>query len=218
MEVACPHCGTRVQCAPSPVGSIVACPRCGQRFQTPPSVAAVRPVQPEPEPDWVEEVNTPASRRTTKRLATVDKFSIWYLLDWKFEHYLTPWIVRAYWVLAIVCGGLLIILLAVKTISDVFPEKQAAVRGMHPLPPIGRPRIQEGWDEQPEQPSAAELEWRRYVSQTAEKMEVDIGAFALVLALLLSVRIGCESIIVLFNIAASASAIERSLKARPLAD
>ncbi len=136
-------------------------------------------------------------RPTPKRLTKSERFSLWHFLDWKFEHYLTPWIIRTYWLLSLVAAALSLAILAITLIVSLLPESPRQERTVeHKLI-------------NPFQPDS---------QQTASEAATKFLYFALktigVVASLLFVRVFCETLIVIFNIAGSARAIENALASK----
>jgi hypothetical protein len=130
------------------------------------------------------------------RLLKTEGFSLWYIFDFKFEHYLTPWIIRAYWILALVLGALAMIVYTVDNVGSLFAKE-----AQFSAPRIGVAFDSHGpnWSSPHEQSLSAKLVefvWR--------------WKFTITIPLSLAmVRVFCELAIVVFNIANSLKTIER---------
>lgn len=120
----CPNC--RIPIATTLFVEPVTCPQCGKRYArkqtpaaitvsqaeatpnpSPPMVAPITPIHVEP-----ASVNTsPAFPKVRKRRSRrMQPVTSWVdLFDWKFEKYLTPWIVRATWVVCMAISALWIL-------------------------------------------------------------------------------------------------------------
>jgi len=210
--VACPFCNHAIANNATLAGQLVNCPRCRQNFHMPPAVPAPAPAQTaSPFEGMFDE--TPRSR-SSRRLQPVERFSIWYVFDWKFEKYLTPWVLRAYWILAVVGAAVWLIFCSVYVIDALFPEQPArkAVAEAHGARFEWPPNERVHNERSPAEPSAWQLRWRDFGRRLGFFL-LEVGATVLGL---LTVRIACELVIVLFNIASSARAIEKSLTDQPI--
>jgi hypothetical protein len=135
---------------------------------------------------------------TIRRLAPVETFSFWYLFDWKFERYLTPWIIRGYWVTALIGAVTITLILGGNLMMDLMPK---------PSPDTPRitykivlPVINE--------PSGNQQSWNARAFRNATLF---ISTLYVIVCILMTIRVLCELSIVLFNIALSAKSIEKSL-------
>ncbi len=173
----CPHCGNVLEDDGSLVGQQVVCPHCRRQFIMPGAVAppiGVPRITPPP-------VSVLAARRTQQGSASDVLF---HFFDWRFEHYLTPWIIRIMWVLFLVGAALSIVSFGLDAIGvevgDVFGGRGPV--DFRPGGPIGH-----------REPNGAFVFASRVVWFV-------VKCIALAM-LLLYVRVVLETLIVLFNIA-----------------
>lgn len=157
---------------------------------TPPPIQEPAPSGPVAPIEWPQIVSTAVKRRFQPSNSWLDVF------DWKFEKYLTPWIVRLTWVLALVLAAISIILTAravfVGSVSDLLPKQRAS-------PP---PRIEQKWEFQvPEKVSEPPMVFYRVLGFVLGVVVTIVG--------LLWLRVILETVIVLFNIARSLASIDR---------
>lgn len=110
------------------------------------------------------------------------------VFDWKFEHYLTPWIVRINWVLVLAMWALFLVMLILGQVPNGFAYLVDAI----PKP---------GWDVELPNNSIANKAFDRVVGMVA--------AVFLMFWSLLWTRVFLELVIVVFNIAGSLKRLER---------
>ena len=116
-EVHCPHCQTKFQIAHELLGRQVKCGACGKRFDT------ILPPAPPPPPAPPGDVELAAddlsvlakigdnarSRFSQTIQRRFQPATSWLdLFDWRFEKYLTPWIVRLTWIFCLAVAIFLI--------------------------------------------------------------------------------------------------------------
>jgi hypothetical protein len=199
----CPHCHQVIDC--KGLAGVVECPCCKKRFrispaQTTPLVTAQLP---EPASTLPEEfhftLDSPGSlsRQSLNRRKKPKPW--WDFFDLGFHHYLTPIIIKVIWAL---CLGLAVLTLASAgffAIGSMIPESKAQSRtsnSQYDSPPTFRP---------PTHPSALE----EAGSLLLYRVLGWIGLAIVIAITLLVVRVVCESIIVLFNIAESLASIDK---------
>jgi len=122
------------------------------------------------------------------------------LFDWKFKKYLTPWIVRATWIIFLVLVGIWLALQLLGIVLFILSLVAPSTELMEQQGNFGAPQFE---------PANRDLKgWATGVFVSAQ---VVIVGFVLILW----VRVVLESIIVLFNIAASLDSIDNKTKAAP---
>lgn len=133
-----------------------------------------------------------------ERLTRVDKFTIWHLFDFKFQYYLTPWIIRAYWVLTLLTTSIYLVFLTVVLIFSFAPDVSFSTSTSQPS---------SGWTPGtvPSSPSEFSI---RAIAVIARIVRY-IAAVVVAIFAVLTVRIICEILIVIFNIATTLTNIER---------
>ena len=130
------------------------------------------------------------------RLATVDRLSVRDIFDFRFEKYLTPWIIRGYWILALVFAVLYLVIATVDNVIDMMP-------GSQPKPGIAAKMPIDLGIDLPGVTREKTL-WSRFTG-FLWKWKYLVGTPVAVTL----VRIWCEMAIVLFNISNSLKVIER---------
>jgi hypothetical protein len=199
----CPHCQQAIDC--SGLSGVVECPLCRKRIncgpvRATPEVVASLPESAHAQPnplDFVTEAPIPSSRRFINKK---NPSTLWGFIDLGFQHYLTPVIIKIVWALSL---GLAILGLAwagLSVISTVVPESRQS-------------RSSE-WDSpsrsSPFSPPSASQQNATFVAHEVVAWLALLVSTAICLLIL---RVICESIIVLFNIAESLSSIDKKTKA-----
>jgi hypothetical protein len=137
--VTCRNCGSRWSLPPQTTGN-VPCPNCQQPLLPVGATAVVTPpVTPPPPPPPPQQPPTPpvSQQPAVSPLATLnlrgryrsaalrtmsESKSPLDLFDWKFEKYLTPWIVRFTWLAVLIVTGLWLTFVGLSFILSFFPE------------------------------------------------------------------------------------------------
>jgi hypothetical protein len=134
--------------------------------------------------------------------------SFWDLFDFRFEKSLTPWIVRLSWVLILIVGALWIVAIVVGVLGAVLPdipdsERYATEARLKTYSPaVGSiPGNTPSSGTTPSLTSA--LRVNRWLAVLTGGISVLLGVLWL--------RVVLESVIVLFNIAATVAQIDRKL-------
>ena len=122
--IACPRCQLQMAWIGELAGRHVACPQCQATFVMPvrdapqllpPSPPPTTPIQ----STHTSTASLPSSivrRRNGPSPAT----SIFDFFDWKFEKFVTPWVIRITWVLFLIQSALWLILLAYTGLTNTF--------------------------------------------------------------------------------------------------
>jgi hypothetical protein len=121
------------------------------------------------------------------------------IFDWKFEKYLTPWIIRATWICCVAMGFIWSALIILLTLWSWAPE---IVSSDAPSRPNASYEVRES-----SFPTAPDWLTSRVTATIA-----GISALCFVLILLLWIRVVLETAIVLFNIATTLLSIDRKLE------
>lgn len=205
-----------------------------------PIARAEPPPPPEPELPALAEQPTPPELETAihsldtvgagrvKLLGKQPQRGQWLLLllDFRLQYYLTPWIIRAAWMLALVFAGCQLLLLTVMLISysgiASEPDHQPSAAGAVPfqwppegaavenMPDFGRGRAAR------EAPAPANPAIASRTADSVRAISLRLAIWLLgiwfVLMGLLTIRVICELVIVIFNIADSLMAIDRNTK------
>lgn len=189
MQVNCPTCHRPVIIGPEYLGKAVACPHCGQKMIAGPSSSPpfqTPPVEPVVSPPVIQ-----SSRDSYRGRSMQASPSLLDLFDWKFEKYITPWVVRITWIWVGVMACLLIV-------TMLLPE------GVSNTPKFTVERPFSNFDKSESRDSSSPEIVRGIVYR--------IGSITGVLMLLLWIRVWLECVIVIFNIAATMKAAEASIK------
>ncbi len=142
----------------------------------------------------------PAARRQGSSFGSLrDPTSLLDMFDLKFEKYLTPWIVRATWVLVLTVAALWIAKSMFDVVVASLPEVDTATKSTESVTDIEPPSSTSN-----EAPSLSfeSLEWLDEVLE-------GIWQCAQVILGVLWLRVCLETVIVLFNIAKSAKTVEK---------
>jgi predicted nucleic-acid-binding Zn-ribbon protein len=186
--ISCPKCRAAMEFDASIAGRAVACPKCGQQFTLPQIAApvAVASISPAITPSF----HSTVARRFKK------PSSAWDFLDFKFEKYLTPWIIRITWVMS--CGMAVVLLLVLLV---TFATNSAASDESAPI------EVPAGDTFDYKLPSRTTFATDATVRLTA----FCVCVFLLILGLLW-LRVVLETLIVVFNIATSVASIDEKTK------
>ena len=194
----CPKCHTVLNV--EGLSGVFACPQCGQKLSLgspTPALATVRAVSPPPP--------QPAIGISTEEGTTVRKQTkstgIVALLDLRFERYLTPLILRIYWVLALIAASIAIIGACISWYGEMFPAETRKERGQFEF------RVPATRSEGLERPKPSETS--REIARFFYNSKEAIYKIIIVIAGILFVRIFCESMIVLFDISTTLKAIDK---------
>ena len=194
---------------PQLAGRKVACPKCGASFVVPasasgvavtPAAAAAAPAAPTAPGDAFSSISSAArgkivrgaQRRLKRSNSALD------LLDWRFEKYLTPWIVRVTWIVVLTLSAIWLLLLTIGLAASMLPQgsgetvTRSSSDSSYTVRSFGTPR------------SGASA---YVIRNTVAVMTYVTALFGLAL-FLLWVRVMLESLIVLFNIAESLNTID----------
>jgi hypothetical protein len=197
-------------------GKQTTCVKCGKDLVVP---AQTKPVDVPPPPPIPEDTSPPLSDFTpappaettvsespseSPRPAGLRKMqpsrSWWDLFDWKFEKYLTPWIIRFTWALAVTWTLIVILLLSFSVVSSAFESEKKPQFDSQSQADIDM--LLQSLSPQ-EKSTGARWAWKLIGYGTAVVLSV--------LALLWT-RVVLECLIVVFNIAETATSIDDSLK------
>jgi DNA-directed RNA polymerase subunit RPC12/RpoP len=182
--IACPYCSQPMGFAADLVGRSVACVRCGQTFTI--GVPAM--------PSLVDTADSIAIRRE-RGPSLVEAFFM--LFDFRFERYLTPWIIRTSWLLILALAAFSLLNAGLHAVGSAAPTKPS-FPSVSPTEPIFDPSSLPA-----EPPFGVDLALR--LTRAA------VWCLATVLAVLY-LRVICEVFIVIFNIATSLKAIEKQTR------
>ena len=204
--ISCPQCHNSMAFDVSLAGRSVACPHCTYAFVMPGPAAAPAMATPVAAAAMPAYSSVAASRF---RPST----SIWDVFDFKFEKYLTPWIIRVTWIAALIVTGLTIslytfVLVASFVPKNSTPQTASSQEGSSASEPRSRLAIERlmpdglsGDDRGDSNAQTILLNVFTWVSMTIA-----------VLVSLLWIRVLLEMMIVLFNMATSLASIDRKIK------
>jgi hypothetical protein len=183
----CPHCRATVSISEALAGRPLVCPVCGTEFSIPPIASS---------PDPIIEFN-PYSTMLKRRLQRPTSF--WDIFDFKFEKYLTPWIIRATWICVCALSAVSLLVLVITMIADsVTVERNHSVVGQEST-----------------QPKDSDIQWSFADNQftgTAKRIGIVVIQVVATILGLLWIRVILETEIVIFNIATSIASIDRKTK------
>ena len=202
----CPHCHQVIDC--TGLTGILECPHCRKRFnctptRTMPTVAAQLPeavlAQPE-EPQFV--FDAPVSPTRSFLNKKKNPKTLWDFIDLGFHHYLTPIIIKVIWALCLGLAALSLVGAGFSVVTSLLPESdhsQPSPTGWNSPSSFGSTGPTSAFEQKTTMLVLRILGWLALAVVTA------IG--------LLVVRVVCESIIVLFNIAESLVSIDKKTQA-----
>lgn len=149
ITVTCPGCNKQYSVSAEHVGKKVGCQQCAMQFvvkrenQDPPQppaptsrAQAPAAKTPSVEEFATEEPKTSGDFSRFKKRSSIEKYranndglrpaTSWLdIFDWKFEKYLTPWILRLVWICCLVGAGFWLLLLTLSTIGSFFPMESS---------------------------------------------------------------------------------------------
>ncbi len=205
----CPNCHQAIDC--TGLSGVVECPICKKRFNCTPARPTPVVASPLPEalPAQPEELqftfDSPVS--SSRRFLNKKKkpTTLWDFIDLGFQHYLTPIIIKIIWALCLGLAALGLAVAAFAVIRSSFPESDHSQQSRS---------SDVRYDSRPTfQPSSSPSAYEQWSTALVYKILGWI-AFAISTAIiLLIVRVICESIIVLFNIAESLTSIDKKTRA-----
>ena len=229
----CPKCGGLLQAAGA---ESVRCIDCGGKYrlgqkprklptsdpfpgiqtnasQAGPDTSPPPPVEPNPTAGGEGlGINVERRRRAEPKRSFFENLLL--VFDWKFEHYLTPWIVRITWVLLLFMLALSVVSVVATSIADAIPKSdlklELPAKEKKPEHKAGRkPEPKRDWNLAPENTSVS-LQDILFGDRNSVAVGI-LRTFAAVFAAfwaLLWTRVALELIIVVFNIAASLKRME----------
>lgn len=189
----CPHCRGPLQDDGTLAGQSLICPRCRGQFDVPGPPPRQQFVA---EPSHSSAYSAAIARRFKESNSLLD-----ILVDFRFEKYITPIIVRATWIVALISiFAFLLLMLGVLVMSILPPE--GAQPPAHPNQ-WGAPNV----------PAKPAKSWGMDSSVISICLYAGlvVGAFLALLWL----RVALEGVIVIFNIAESLVSIDQKTGARP---
>ncbi len=215
--VNCPYCGNQVPNDGTLVGRSVACPACRRQFTMPidgpvppPVVLPVgKPVLQGDSSSFYEEF-MPGElghmfRKALRQRRGADLWKILvYLVDPMFKRYLTPWIIRWTWCLALLAAFIWISVLGYAHLYDIVaPERLSRFK-------VESPAAEGPMEHRaPDDPS----EWWKAVERVPRSLGIyTVQIIASVIGILW-IRVVLEGAIVLFNIVSKLGAIDEHLVA-----
>lgn len=214
----CPKCQASLKAPPDKIGARSKCNRCATPVVVPDPDAAppvptlVETPQPvsrgipaEPEEDYEEDEEEPQQSPFLRACMGI----FWVIdavLDLRFKRYLTPYILKAAWILLIACcvGWFLLSRFAMPVIEAM---------GERLVPASLRQQV-----EAPPEPTFDRRSFRRSEPKPNPVADWIAGTILYVLFsvwLLMSTRVGMELIIVIFNISTDLEAVKRHLNSGP---
>lgn len=211
----CPNCRANLQESAELVGRQVSCPSCGITFVMPPPMNSPDEFAGPSSPPGTFDTIAAAARRDFSH-ATRRRFkpstSALDLFDWKFERYVTPWVVRVTWIAILALSTIWLLLLLVGLLFAMLPEGSNVA-----TPNTGNTFQQPRMSGYEFSPPAAVDNSRQYLLRNAVAVFGFITAIIGLMIFLLWVRVVLESLIVLFNIAESLTSIDSRISkaARP---
>jgi hypothetical protein len=131
------------------------------------------------------------ARRATSRTRLQPATSFLDIFDWKFEKYLTPWVIRATWIICLILAAAMLVMSSVETFRDSLPERPAT-NGI-----------------------GGRVEFRLPEEPPSDRALTLLAGLAKVLAVIIAVlwvRVVMETTIVLFNIATTLTTIDRRIE------
>ena len=197
-SIECPHCGKRYTVGEETLGKSVKCRECGNAFAVTFAVDAPSLVQPEstPEQDSFSINTSSAKQQLSSNRRHVSGFvdAFFALFDWRFQRYLTPWVVRVTWVVFLALVVMWLLTLCLGVIVSILP--------FDPPAPANR---EFGQFTQP-QSSGLSL-FARYIAGLVTMVTLSLLG-------VLWVRVTLELIIVRFNMAESLRSLENASTAK----
>jgi len=206
LDLRCPNCQAQFQIVPEYFGRQVKCGSCGKRFQVPPPAPPLRepplsarqPTESEILSDDLSKIVTISDGSRFRKIVgrRFQPATSWLdFFDWKFEKYLTPWIVRVTWILCLALAVIAISLVLIAVVASWAPETNMKL-------PEGRPRI-------------FELQSPSLPRWLSSRVASTVSGFMLVFSALLTllwIRVILEMAIVFFNVATTLATIEKRIE------
>ena len=210
--VSCPYCKGQMAFVSLIAGQQVACPHCNRPFAMPGSPQKTmplpnqQPAPPPPPPDAADpgslgflDESPAVGMPRHHHFASRKQASFWHFFDLSFRHYLTPVLIKIVWALCLALGFLAVVGSGLYTVTSMLHES-----GFRSAPDSAP-----AWD-MPFTPSSPGVAKTTEVALKAVAWAIVVVVVAIAL---LVIRVVCESIIVLFNIAGSLSSIDGKIKA-----
>jgi hypothetical protein len=202
----CPYCSQQIHNDGSLAGRVITCPRCRSPIHVPQGHGPPPP-PPFPSEQRSEEERAfsviAASARRAFRAGIRRRFrpaTSWFdLFDWKFEKYLTPWVVRATWIAYVIQAFLAVLVIAIFTLWAWLPEPKSAARS---------PRTTTNYEDRPTSRSTSSYQMPDWLTARILSTAVALAAICAILIGLLWIRVLLETAIVLFNIAITLNSID----------
>ena len=138
-----------------------------------------------------------SSYRTGRKLGKTPK-NLFAIFDWKFEYYLTPWIIRIIWVIFVAFTILSLVVMTFGLVSSMLPDTQASSPS---------PSSPSNWGGGHVSPRESFLpDWLSY---RLLKIIVYVFSVAMLIIVVLITRVVLEMMIVLFRIAEDIGVLKR---------
>jgi hypothetical protein len=205
----CPACKLPLDIPAAMAGQHVACPRCRATFAAPgPEPKPFEPPAPPPMPDYrspqpAAAAELPSASSSVRREPPA---TLWDLFDFSFNRYVTPLIVKITWVLTLVLASIWLLLIAVALVMDLMPDSQDSTR-MQRSPQFSR-RFEPQFNPRSQLSERVDYAWWRGLVRVIILVTQLTGAILFVLWM----RVVLESVIVVFNMAASLRSIDRKTR------
>jgi|GEM_PF-6763992 len=189
----CPACKLPLEIPPPMAGQPVSCPRCRTTFSSP-----VPSMVPLPGPTPVVAPSPPVSSSETSTAALRERpITLLDVFDLSFKRYVTPLIVKVTWVLTLFFASIWLLIIFTVLMIDLMPDTPAHMRQRPGLQfdLIGvLNKIDRAW-------------WRTLIRTVMVSTQV-----ATVVLFVLWMRVLLESVMVVFQMAASLKSIDRKTK------
>lgn len=186
----CPHCRGAMQDDGTLAGQSLICPHCGGRFDIPgppqPSVTSRLASVPA--------YSDAVARRFKESTSILDVF-----LDFRFEKYLTPLIVRATWVISIVLTIAFMALMFIGMLLSRLPAPGGELQPQaqrHQIAPWASQAIS-------------------HLGESVSEIITLATMFVMSILFLLWLRVSLEAVIVIFNMAESLRSIDKKVGTQP---
>lgn len=143
-----------------------------------------------------------------RQLLAFEPKSIIDLLDWRFEKYLTPWIIRIAWLAILVLAGTVLLYFSVETVyKAVFNEPLSDhLPGLRDILKDDPPRFRQVGG--PREKVVVEFRPGEFVNRLVGALGKLLAVSIVAIFTVLWLRVACESVIVIFNIATSLRRLE----------
>jgi hypothetical protein len=180
----CPHCRGALQDDGTLAGQSLICPRCHGRFDVP-----------GPPPQFTPPASAYSTAISRRFQQSTSPFDI--LLDFRFEKYLTPLIIRATWIIALTASVIFVGIQFVTMVMEAIPVQEQAEKV--------QPKIKFGQDPFDMDKPADRFDTARLFGYFMAKV---VG----VILVLLWLRVSLEAVIVVFNMAESLVSIDKKTR------